>query len=136
MRRLDDLLLDRPWLYAALAGGLMFVAFLQEWPLPAAAVVALAVVLLVGWSWTNGPSRKAYEERQAYQTAGAPAAGHPAVLVWYGVVAIPFGIGMAIWGVADGIDAVVLVGALLLVAGVASIAYWRRKVTHGPAQAD
>ena len=114
----------------------MFVAFLQEWPLPAAAVVAFAVVLVVGCSWTNGPSRKAYEERQAQQTDDALAAGDPALLVWYGAVATPFGIGMAIWGIANGIDAMVLVGALLLVAGVASIAYWRRKVTHGPARTE
>ena len=64
LRRLDELLLAHPWWYATLGAGIMFALFLGEWPLPAAAVAALAVFVLIGWSWSKGPSRKAYDERE------------------------------------------------------------------------
>jgi hypothetical protein len=54
--------------YAALAAGAMFGLFLAEWPLPSAAAAALAVFVLIGWSWSKGPSRKAYDEREPGRT--------------------------------------------------------------------
>lgn len=68
LRRLNELLLAHPWLYAALAAGTLFALGLAKWPLPAAAGGALAGFLVIGWSWSNGPSRKAYDEQEARRT--------------------------------------------------------------------
>ena len=73
MRRINELLLAHPWWYATLGAGGMFALFLGEWPLAAAAVAAVAVFVLIGWSWSKGPSRKAYNEREARRAQGGGA---------------------------------------------------------------
>ena len=118
-----------PWLLAGLAASAMFLAFLGEWPLPAAAVVALATFFLFGWAWSKGPAKEAFEkERRASATGENRGQFSPNALLWYGVIAIPFGIFMVVWGITGGIGAIALVGALVVAAGIGSLGYWRRKM--------
>lgn len=129
MRRLNKLLMAHPWLMAGIGASIMFVAFLGEWPLPAAAAVATAAFLLFGWAWTKGPASQAFEEERRAGAAGEKRAQlSPSTLLWYGVIAVPFGIFMLVWGVTGGIGALVLVGTLVVAAGIGSLMYRRRKM--------
>lgn len=64
LRRVNRILVSHPWWYGGVAAVIMFALFMLQWPVLAAGPAAIGVFFLVGWSWSNGPSRRSYDQRE------------------------------------------------------------------------